>query len=140
MPLILAATPIGEVEDATPRLRRLIAEADVIAAEDTRRLRDLARRMEVEIGGIVRSHHGHNEQATAGGIVAAVADGKSLLVGADAGMPTVSVPGYRIVRAVLDADLPVTAVPGPSAVLTALAVSGLATDRFCFEGFVPRKP
>lgn len=140
MPLILAATPIGEVEDAPPRLRRLMAEADVIAAEDTRRLRDLARRMDVEIGGIVRSHHEHNEEATAGEIVAAVAEGKTVLVVSDAGMPTVSDPGYRIVRAVLDADLPVTAVPGPSAVLTALAVSGLATDRFCFEGFVPRKP
>src|SRR5690625_4653811 len=140
MPLILAATPIGEVEDAPPRLRRLIAEADVIAAEDTRRLRDLARRMDVEIGGIVRSHHEHNEEATAGEIVAAVAEGKTVLVVSDAGMPTVSDPGYRIVRAVLDADLPVTAVPGPSAVLTALALSGLATDRFCFEGFVPRKP
>lgn len=140
MPLILAATPIGEIEDAPPRLRRLIAEADVIAAEDTRRLRDLARRMDVEIGGQVRSHHEHNEEATVDEIIAAVAEGQTVLVVSDAGMPTVSDPGYRIVRAALDADLPVTAVPGPSAVLTALAVSGLATDRFCFEGFVPRKP
>src|SRR5690625_1208003 len=139
MPLILAATPIGDVDDAPPRLRRLIAEADIIAAEDTRRLRDLARRMGVEIGGVVRSHHEHNEEQTASEIVAEIAAGKSVLVVSDAGMPTVSDPGYRIVRAVIDAGLPVTAVPGPSAVLTALAVSGLATDRFCFEGFVPRK-
>lgn len=139
MPLILAATPIGDVEDAPPRLRRLIAEADIIAAEDTRRLRDLARRMDVTIGGVVRSHHEHNEAETAAEIVGEVAAGKTVLVVSDAGMPTVSDPGYRIVRAVIDADLPVTAVPGPSAVLTALAVSGLATDRFCFEGFVPRK-
>lgn len=139
MPLILAATPIGDVDDAPPRLRRLITEADIIAAEDTRRVRDLARRMGVEIGGVVRSHHEHNEEQTATEIVAEVAAGKSVLVVSDAGMPTVSDPGYRIVRAVIDAGLPVTAVPGPSAVLTALAVSGLATDRFCFEGFVPRK-
>ena len=139
MPLILAATPIGDVDDAPLRLRRLIAEADIIAAEDTRRLRDLARRMGVEIGGVVRSHHEHNEEQTASEIVAEIAAGKSVLVVSDAGMPTVSDPGYRIVRAVIDAGLPVTAVPGPSAVLTALAVSGLATDRFCFEGFVPRK-
>jgi len=139
MPLILAATPIGDVEDAPPRLGRLLAEADVIAAEDTRRLRDLARRMGVEIGGVVRSHHEHNEAATTADLVAAVADGKTVLVVSDAGMPTVSDPGYRVVRAAIDAGLPVSAVPGPSAVLTALAVSGLATDRFCFEGFVPRK-
>lgn len=140
MPLILAATPIGDVDDAPPRLRRLIAEADIIAAEDTRRIRDLARRLDVTIGGVVRSHHEHNEAQTTAEIVAEVAAGKTVLVVSDAGMPTVSDPGYRIVRAVLDAELPVTAVPGPSAVLTALAVSGLATDRFCFEGFVPRKP
>src|SRR5690625_4450717 len=139
MPLILAATPIGDVDDAPPRLRRLIAEADIIAAEDTRRLRDLSRRMGVEIGGVVRSHHDDNEEQTATEIVAEAAAGKSVLVVSDAGMPTVPDPGYRIVRAVIDAGLPVTAVPGPSAVLTALAVSGLATDRFCFEGFVPRK-
>lgn len=139
MPLILAATPIGAVEDAPPRLRRLLAEADVIAAEDTRRVRDLARRLEVEIGGTVRSHHEHNEGETSAELVAEVAAGKTVLLVSDAGMPTVSDPGYRLVQEVIAAGLPVTAAPGPSAVLTALAISGLPTDRFCFEGFVPRK-
>src|SRR5690625_5849491 len=110
MPLILAATPIGDVDDAPPRLRRLIAEADIIAAEDTRRLRDLARRMGVEIGGVVRSHHEHNEAATTADLVAAVAEGKTVLVVSDAGMPTVSDPGYRVVRAAIDADLPVSEI------------------------------
>lgn len=111
----------------------------MIAAEDTRRLRDLARRMGVEVGGVVRSFHEHNEQERATEILEAVREGKTVLVVSDAGMPTVSDPGYRIVREVIAAQLPVTVVPGPSAVLTALAISGLATDRFCFEGFVPRK-
>src|SRR5690625_2329087 len=102
MPLILAATPIGDVEDAPPRLRRLLIDADVIAAEDTRRLRDLARRMGVQIGGELRSHHEHNEAATAADLVAAVSDGKTVLVVSDAGMPTVSDPGYRVVRAAID--------------------------------------
>lgn len=139
MPLILAATPIGDVEDAPPRLRRLLSVADVIAAEDTRRIKDLARRLGIHIVGVVRSHHEHNEAQTASEILADVEEGKTVLVVSDAGMPTVSDPGYRVVRAAIDAGVPVTAIPGPSAVLTALAVSGLATDRFCFEGFPPRK-
>jgi 16S rRNA (cytidine1402-2'-O)-methyltransferase len=138
--LILAATPIGNAEDASPRLRRLLAEADVIAAEDTRRLRALAGRLEVEIRGRVLSHHEHNEQATVGELLAAVAAGSTVLVVSDAGMPAVSDPGFRAVDAAVQAGLPVTAAPGPSAVLTALALSGLPTDRFCFEGFAPRKP
>jgi 16S rRNA (cytidine1402-2'-O)-methyltransferase len=138
--LILAATPIGNAEDASPRLRRLLAEAEVIAAEDTRRLRALAARVGVEITGRVLSHHEHNEQATVGELLAAVAAGSTVLVVSDAGMPAVSDPGFRAVAAAVAAGLPVTAVPGPSAVLTALALSGLPTDRFCFEGFAPRKP
>ncbi|MEV7973385.1 16S rRNA (cytidine(1402)-2'-O)-methyltransferase [Cellulomonas sp. NPDC089187] len=138
--LIIAATPIGNAEDASPRLRRLLAEADVVAAEDTRRLRALAGRLGVEITGRVLSHHEHNEQATVGELVAAVAAGSTVLVVSDAGMPAVSDPGFRAVAAVVEAGLPVTAAPGPSAVLTALALSGLPTDRFCFEGFAPRKP
>lgn len=138
--LVLAATPIGDVDDASPRLRRLLAEADVVAAEDTRRLRALAGRLDVRVGGRVVSHHEHNEQSTVGDLLEVVAAGGTVLVVTDAGMPAVSDPGFRVVQAAVAAGLPVTAAPGPSAVLTALALSGLPTDRFCFEGFVPRKP
>ncbi|WP_448059261.1 16S rRNA (cytidine(1402)-2'-O)-methyltransferase [Cellulomonas hominis] len=138
--LVLAATPIGDVEDASPRLRRLLAEADVVAAEDTRRLRALAARMGVTIGGRVVSYHEHNEAARAGDLLDVVAGGGTVVVVTDAGMPSVSDPGFRVVAAAVEAGLTVTAAPGPSAVLTALALSGLPTDRFCFEGFPPRKP
>jgi 16S rRNA (cytidine1402-2'-O)-methyltransferase len=121
-------------------LRRLLVEADVVAAEDTRRLRALAARMEVTIGGRVVSHHEHNEQASIPELLDVVAGGGTVLVVTDAGMPAVSDPGFRVVAAAVDAGLTVTAAPGPSAVLTALALSGLPTDRFCFEGFPPRKP
>jgi 16S rRNA (cytidine1402-2'-O)-methyltransferase len=137
--LILAATPIGDVEDASLRLRRLLAEADLVAAEDTRRLRALAARMGVHIGGRVISFHEHNEVARAQELLDVVAGGGTVLVVTDAGMPAVSDPGFRVVAAAVEAGLPVTAAPGPSAVLTALALSGLPTDRFCFEGFLPRK-
>ncbi len=138
--LVLAATPIGDPADASPRLARLIAEADVVAAEDTRRLRRLAAALGVVPAGRVVSHHEHNEAARAEELVDVVRGGGTVLVVTDAGMPAVSDPGLRAVRAVVDAGLPVTAVPGPSAALTALAVSGLPTDRFCFEGFLPRTP
>jgi 16S rRNA (cytidine1402-2'-O)-methyltransferase len=138
--LVLAATPIGNAEDASPRLRRLLAEADVVAAEDTRRLRALAARLGVDIGGRVTSYHEHNEAARADELLDVVADGGTVLVVTDAGMPSVSDPGYRVVVRAIERDLPVTTAPGPSAVLAALAVSGIATDRFCFEGFLPRKP
>ena len=138
--LVLAATPIGDVEDASLRLRRLLAEADVVAAEDTRRLHALASRMEVRIGGRVVSYHEHNETERAQELLEVVAAGGTVLVVTDAGMPAVSDPGFRVVAAAVAAGLPVTAAPGPSAVLTALALSGLPTDRFCFEGFLPRKP
>ncbi|WP_298462162.1 16S rRNA (cytidine(1402)-2'-O)-methyltransferase [uncultured Cellulomonas sp.] len=137
--LVLAATPIGDVEDASPRLRRLITEAEVVAAEDTRRLRSLAARMGVDIGGRVVSYHEHNEADRAQELLDVVAGGGTVLVVTDAGMPAVSDPGFRVVAAAVEAGLPVTAAPGPSAVLTALALSGLPTDRFCFEGFPPRK-
>ena len=137
--LILAATPIGDVEDASPRLRRLLAEADVVAAEDTRRLLALAGRLEVQVGGRIVSYHEHNEADRADELLDVVAGGGTVLVVTDAGMPTVSDPGFRIVTRAVERDLPITSAPGPSAVLTALAVSGLATDRFCFEGFLPRK-
>ncbi|UER55125.1 16S rRNA (cytidine(1402)-2'-O)-methyltransferase [Kineosporiaceae bacterium SCSIO 59966] len=138
--LVLAATPIGDVEDAPPRLARLLAAADVVAAEDTRRLRRLCSALGVEPAGRVVSYHEHNEASRSEGLVEEVRAGRTVLLVTDAGMPSVSDPGYRLVRAVVEAGLPVTAVPGPSAVLTALAVSGLATDRFCFEGFLPRRP
>jgi 16S rRNA (cytidine1402-2'-O)-methyltransferase len=138
--LVLAATPIGDPQDAPPRLVRLLAEADVVAAEDTRRLRRLAAALAVEPRGRLVSYHEHNEQTRSAELVAAAAGGATVLVVTDAGMPSVSDPGLRVVRAAVEAGVPVTAVPGPSAVLTALALSGLATDRFCFEGFLPRKP
>jgi 16S rRNA (cytidine1402-2'-O)-methyltransferase len=138
--LVLAATPIGDPGDASPRLVRLIAEADVVAAEDTRRLRRLASALGVVPRGRVVSHHEHNEAGRAAELVDVVRSGGTVLVVTDAGMPGVSDPGLRAVRAVVEAGLPVTAVPGPSAAITALAVSGLPTDRFCFEGFLPRTP
>lgn len=138
--LVLAATPIGNTDDASARLRTLLAEADVVAAEDTRRLRALAARLGVEVRGRVVSHHEHNEAERAADLLDVVAGGGTVVVVTDAGMPAVSDPGFRVVTAVVAAGLPVTAAPGPSAVLTALALSGLPTDRFCFEGFLPRKP
>lgn len=138
--LVLAATPIGNADDASARLRTLLAEADVVAAEDTRRLRALAGRLGVEVRGRVVSHHEHNEAERAADLLDVVAGGGTVVVVTDAGMPAVSDPGFRVVTAAVAAGLPVTAAPGPSAVLTALALSGLPTDRFCFEGFLPRKP
>ncbi|MBX9246896.1 16S rRNA (cytidine(1402)-2'-O)-methyltransferase [Actinotalea ferrariae] len=138
--IVLAATPIGDVEDASPRLRRLLAEADVVAAEDTRRLAALAQRLGVRPTGRVVSHHEHNEASRAAELLDVVRGGGTVLVVSDAGMPTVSDPGFGLVRAAVEAGLPVTTAPGPSAVLAALAVSGLPTDRFTFEGFLPRKP
>ncbi len=137
--LILAGTPIGNAEDASARLRRLLAEADIIAAEDTRRLHALAARLGVEIAGKVVSHHEHNESERSAGLLASVEAGQTVVVVSDAGMPTVSDPGYRVVTAAVERGLPVTTAPGPSAVTTALAVAGLPTDRFTFEGFAPRK-
>jgi 16S rRNA (cytidine1402-2'-O)-methyltransferase len=138
--LVLAATPIGNSEDASAHLRRLLAEADVVAAEDTRRLRALAARLGVTVGGRVVSYYEHNEAARADELLEVVAGGGTVVVVTDAGMPSVSDPGFRLVAAAVHAGVTVTSAPGPSAVLTALALSGLATDRFCFEGFPPRKP
>ncbi len=138
--VVLAATPIGDVDDAPPRLRTLLAESDIVAAEDTRRLHGLLGRLGIRPTGRIVSYHEHNEAKRAGELVAEAAAGARVLVVSDAGMPSVSDPGYRVVRAAIDAGVRVTVLPGPSAVLTALAVSGLASDRFCFEGFAPRKP
>ncbi|MFD8598652.1 16S rRNA (cytidine(1402)-2'-O)-methyltransferase [Kitasatospora sp. NPDC059646] len=137
--LVLAGTPIGDVEDAPPRLRAELAEADVIAAEDTRRLRRLTQALGVVPTGRVVSYFEGNEVARTPELVAALQGGARVLLVTDAGMPSVSDPGYRLVDAAVAAGLKVTAVPGPSAVLTALALSALPVDRFTFEGFLPRK-
>jgi 16S rRNA (cytidine1402-2'-O)-methyltransferase len=137
--LVLAATPIGRLEDASARLADELAVADVVAAEDTRRLRRLAADLGVQVGGRLTSYFEGNEQARTPALLDALRAGDRVLLVTDAGMPSVSDPGYRLVAAAVEAGVPVTAVPGPSAVLTALAVSGLPVDRFCFEGFLPRK-
>lgn len=137
--LVLAGTPIGDVGDAPPRLARALAEADVVAAEDTRRLARLTSSLGVRVTGRVVSYHEHNEHRRTPELLESLLAGSTVVVVTDAGMPSVSDPGYRLVVAAVDAGVRVTAVPGPSAVLTALAVSGLPVDRFCFEGFLPRK-
>jgi 16S rRNA (cytidine1402-2'-O)-methyltransferase len=137
--LVLAGTPIGDLGDAPPRLAEELAGADVVAAEDTRRLRRLAQGLGVRVGGRVVSYFEGNETARTPELARELASGSRVLLVTDAGMPSVSDPGYRLVAAAVDLGARVTAVPGPSAVLTALAVSGLPVDRFCFEGFLPRK-
>jgi 16S rRNA (cytidine1402-2'-O)-methyltransferase len=139
MTLVVAATPIGRTDDASPRLANELAGADVIAAEDTRRLRRLAAELGVELrAGVVSYFEGNEVQRTAQ-LIEVLRSGQRVLLVTDAGMPSVSDPGYRLVAAAVAADITVTAVPGPSAVMTALAVSGLPVDRFCFEGFLPRR-
>jgi len=137
--LVLAATPIGRVTDAAPRLAEELAAADVIAAEDTRRLKRLVSDLGVTVGGRVVSYFEGNEAARTPVLVEALLSGDRVVLATDAGMPSVSDPGFRLVAAAVAEGITVTAVPGPSAVLTALAVSGLPVDRFCFEGFLPRK-
>jgi 16S rRNA (cytidine1402-2'-O)-methyltransferase len=136
--LILAAVPIGRPEDASARLATELARAGVVAAEDTRRVRRLAADLNVQIAGRVVSYYDVIEARRAQDLVAELESGKDVLVVTDAGMPGVSDPGYRVVVAAVAAGITVTAIPGPSAVTTALAVSGLPSDRFCFEGFPPR--
>ncbi|WP_184539825.1 16S rRNA (cytidine(1402)-2'-O)-methyltransferase [Micromonospora polyrhachis] len=136
--LLLLGAPLGNSADASPRLRDGLASADIVAAEDTRRLARLARDLDVTIAGRVVSYFEGNEERRTPDLVAAIGDGAVVALVTDGGMPSVSDPGYRLVRATLDAGAPVTAAPGPSAVTTALALSGLPCDRFCFEGFLPR--
>lgn len=137
--LVLAGMPIGDVEDASPALLRAIGTADVVAAEDTRRFQAFLVRAHATCGARVLSYFEGNESGRTPELVALLAEGLTVVLVTDAGMPSVSDPGYRLVAAAIEAGIRVTAVPGPSAVLTALALSGLATDRFCFEGFLPRK-
>jgi len=135
---VLVGAPLGNVADASDRLRETLAAADVIAAEDTRRLARLARDLGIAISGKVVSYFEGNEERRTPELVEAMRDGACVALVTDGGMPSVSDPGYRLVRAALDAGAAVTAAPGPSAVTTALALSGLPADRFCFEGFLPR--
>lgn len=137
--IILGATPIGNLGDASERLRHALATAPVIAAEDTRVTIKLMRALGVDAHPELIALHEHNEREQAEALAerAALED---ILVLTDAGMPTVSDPGFVVVRQAIAAGVPVTCLPGPSAVLTALALSGLPTDRFAFDGFVPRKP
>ncbi|MFP8959919.1 16S rRNA (cytidine(1402)-2'-O)-methyltransferase [Streptomyces nanhaiensis] len=137
--LVLAGTPIGDTADAPPRLAAELEGADIVAAEDTRRLRRLTQALGVRISGRVVSYFEGNEAARTPELADALSGGSRVLLVTDAGMPSVSDPGYRLVAAAVERGIRVTAVPGPSAVLTALALSGLPVDRFCFEGFLPRK-
>jgi 16S rRNA (cytidine1402-2'-O)-methyltransferase len=137
--LLLGATPLGQPSDASPRLIAALSSADVVAAEDTRRVRTLAKALDVRIGGNVVSFFDHVEASRVPELVDAISAGATVLVVSDAGMPLINDPGHRLVAACLDAGLPVQCLPGPSAVTTALAVSGLPSDKFCFEGFAPRK-
>lgn len=137
--VVLAATPIGNPGDASDRLREVLAHSDVVAAEDTRRLRSLATALGVTIRGRVMSFFEHNESGRVPQLLDRVRAGDVVAVVTDAGMPAVSDPGYSLVTACIEAGLPVTCLPGPSAVTTALVLSGLPVDRFCFDGFPPRR-
>jgi len=137
--ILLAATPLGNAGDASMRLVRALQEADVVAAEDTRKLRALVSRLEIEVGGQVLSFYEGNESARVPELIERAAKGAQVLVVTDAGMPSVSDPGFRLVREAHEAGVPVTTLPGPSAALAALVLSGLPVARFAFEGFLPRK-
>jgi 16S rRNA (cytidine1402-2'-O)-methyltransferase len=137
--LTVAAVPIGRPGDASPLLAQALAEAPLVAAEDTRRLKRLASTLGVEVTGRVVSYWDAVERSRGGRLLDSLRQGQDVLLVSDAGMPTISDPGYRLVAAAAEAGAPVRVLPGPSAVTAALAVSGLPTDRFCFEGFPPRK-
>jgi len=137
--LLLGATPLGQPGDASSRLVEALSAADIVAAEDTRRVRTLAKSLDVQIAGRVVSLFDANEATRVPTLLAEIEAGATVLVVSDAGMPLISDPGYRLVSACAEAGLAVTCLPGPSAVTTALALSGLASERFCFEGFAPRK-
>ena len=136
--LVLCGAPIGNVADASPRLKDTLANADLVAAEDTRRLLRLARDLGIRVARVV-SYHDANESARTPELLAALRDGATVALVTDAGMPGVSDPGFRLVSAAAAAGLPITVVPGPSAVTAAIALAGLPSDRWCMEGFLPRK-
>ena len=137
--LLLGATPLGQASDASSRLVAALGDADIVAAEDTRRVHTLAKALDVTIGGRVVSLFDATETGRVPVLLAEIAAGATVLVVSDAGMPLISDPGYRLVTACVQAGQVVSCLPGPSAVTTALAVSGLAVEKFCFEGFAPRK-
>jgi 16S rRNA (cytidine1402-2'-O)-methyltransferase len=137
--LLIGATPLGQPSDASARLVEALKGADIVAAEDTRRIRTLAKALDVKLAGKVVSLFDANEASRVPALVAEIEGGATVLLVSDAGMPLISDPGYRLVTACIEAGAPVHCLPGPSAVTTALAVSGLPAERFCFEGFAPRK-
>ena len=137
--LLIAAVPIGRPEDASPRLAAALSEAGIIAAEDTRRVRRLAAALGAALNARIVSYYDEVETRRAAWLLAELRAGHDVLLVSDAGMPGVSDPGYRIVAAAAAEGIRVSVLPGPSAVTAALAISGLPTDRFCFEGFPPRK-
>lgn len=139
VPLVLAATPIGDPRDASSRLREALADADVIAAEDTRRLRRLASALEVVVRAKVVAVYDAVERGRAAGLLDEVAAGRTVLLVSDAGVPLVSDPGFVLLTGAIARELPVTVLPGPSAVTAAVAVAGVPVDRWCFEGFLPRR-
>ncbi|HVY09022.1 MAG TPA: 16S rRNA (cytidine(1402)-2'-O)-methyltransferase [Mycobacteriales bacterium] len=139
MPLVLAATPIGDPRDASARLIEALGSADVVAAEDTRRLRRLAGSLGITLTGRVVALYDAVERGRSGGLLDEVAAGSTVVVVSDAGVPLVSDPGYLLLTEAIARGLPVTALPGPSAVTTAVALSGVPVDRWCFEGFLPRR-
>lgn len=139
MPLVLAATPIGDPRDASARLVEALATADVIAAEDTRRLRRLASTLGVSVTAKVVAVYDAVERGRAGALLDEVEAGRTVVLVSDAGVPLVSDPGHLLVTAAIERGLPVTVLPGPSAVTAAIAVAGVPVDRWCFEGFLPRK-
>ncbi|AFM18921.1 putative S-adenosylmethionine-dependent methyltransferase, YraL family [Mycolicibacterium chubuense NBB4] len=137
--LLIGATPLGQPSDASTRLKRALAEAEVIAAEDTRRVRTLANALEIRPTGKIVSLYDQNEASRVPALLDDIRGGATVLLVSDAGMPLISDPGYRLVTACVEGGLTVQCLPGPSAVTTALAVAGLPSERFCFEGFAPRK-
>jgi 16S rRNA (cytidine1402-2'-O)-methyltransferase len=137
--LLLGATPLGQPSDASLRLIAALGSSDIVAAEDTRRVRMLAKALDVRITGKIVSFFDHVETSRVPALVDEISAGATVLVVSDAGMPLIRDPGYRLVLACVDIGLPVRCLPGPSAVTTALAVSGLPSEKFCFEGFAPRK-
>lgn len=137
--IILAGTPLGNDADASPRLCDALSSADIIAAEDTRRLLNLVGRLGIEIHAPVIAYHDHNEAVKAPELITAAQNGKKVVMVSDAGMPAVSDPGFTLAKLAKDAGVKLTVIPGPSAPITALAISGIPSDRFTFEGFLPRK-
>lgn len=137
--IILAGTPLGNDADASPRLCDALSSADIIAAEDTRRLLNLMGRLGIEIHAPVIAYHDHNETVKAPELITAAQNGKKVVMVSDAGMPAVSDPGFTLAKLAKDAGVKLTVIPGPSAPITALAISGIPSDRFTFEGFLPRK-